>query len=53
MQARDHEGALRKYDEALTACEGAAPAFAAVLHSNRAAAFQARDFHCIPVVFLS
>lgn len=40
MQASQWQAAITSYSEALNACADAPPLFTAVLHSNRAAAYQ-------------
>ncbi len=40
VQAQQWQEAIAKYNDAIAACADAPPVFAAVLHSNRAAAYQ-------------
>lgn len=40
VQSQQWQEAVAKYTDAIYACTAASPAFAAVLHSNRAAAYQ-------------
>ena len=41
VQASQWQDAITSYSEAINACADAPPVFSAVLHSNRAAAYQA------------
>ena len=45
VQAKQWQDAIAKYTDAINACTAASPAFAAVLHSNRAAAHQGLNQH--------